>query len=218
MSNQLIQIPFQGFYESIHDEAINSVVENMFSDDTGEAEVPDGFWQIFNGKAVREAFSQLYVETLRDKLVEEFEDISKVDFSSMEFDSIESPREYNFETDRIFVRMPESAVETLWNETSQSKLANKIKEECSNRSGFISHYSPDIDDWREIPIEHWDHNQLGILFSSFTDDLQIDLLSHDKQEEISNLVYENMGERCQHIIDNLEALRDSSLEDHGFTA
>lgn len=80
------------------------------------------------------------------------------------FADMTSPREYNFETDRIFVNVPVSVVRKLWtmSKADQHKTLSRVaKERHSSRSGFISFYESDWRDWG--PVATWDHNQLETL-------------------------------------------------------
>lgn len=77
-----------------------------------------------------------------------------------------SPRKYNFETDRIFARIPTAIVKFLfWGlaREKHSTLARMIKDRFTSCSGFISNYSTDLADWIEDPVSGWDHNQVGTL-------------------------------------------------------
>jgi hypothetical protein len=91
----------------------------------------------------------------------------------LEFDDMDSPREYNFSTDRIFCMVPLSAVEALMRRSAEEghkRLADCIEDRFTSRSGFSSYYSNDLADWLEKPLEIWDHNELGTLLRALMDD------------------------------------------------
>jgi hypothetical protein len=81
----------------------------------------------------------------------------------LEFEKLESPREYNFGTDRIFARIPVSVLGTLKAAVTLGNLADVIKERHESRSGFASFYTTDIEEWNEKPLADWDHNELCTL-------------------------------------------------------
>lgn len=78
--------------------------------------------------------------------------------------AMESPREYNFETDRIFVNVPLSVVRKLWSISKgddHATLTRIALERHSSRSGFISGYRNNWESWGAV--SEWDHNQLETL-------------------------------------------------------
>lgn len=87
-----------------------------------------------------------------------------VDSLRLTFAAMESPREYNFQTDRVFANIPVSVVAKLWaisRAEGHVTLSRVASERHSGRDGFISFYSSDISDWG--PVKTWDHNQLETL-------------------------------------------------------
>ena len=85
---------------------------------------------------------------------------------SLEFESMTSPRFYNFETDRIFAFIPAETVEKLFTisaEDNHETLARVLMERFTDRSGFHSFYSNELSTWLEKPLRDWDHNELGSL-------------------------------------------------------
>lgn len=80
------------------------------------------------------------------------------------FSGMESPREYNFETDRVFANVPASVIRKLWaisREDDHATLTRVALERHSSRSGFISGYRNDWRSWGQVST--WDHNQLETL-------------------------------------------------------
>lgn len=155
MRNTLI--PFSGFYESIHDSEIDRALEQEFSDSSGNAN--DGLvsraFDWVNWRAVHVAYAKAYAE----QFSEEFEILG------LEFESLQSPREYNFTTDRVFVNIPDSEVIRILAETPRTTLDAVAAEWFTSRSGFSSFYSPDVDGWGDLAT--WDHNQLGALVAAY---------------------------------------------------
>lgn len=67
------------------------------------------------------------------------------------YESLVSPREYNFDTDKVFVDFPEETLEAIKAEVLKDSYAfgDWVSEHCSDRPGFISFLSPYLSDWEE---------------------------------------------------------------------
>lgn len=75
-----------------------------------------------------------------------------------------SPREYNFETDRIFCQMPESVIRKLWAINRVDGFASLdavTRRRFTSYDGFISFYRNDWHQWGKLA--DWDSNQLATL-------------------------------------------------------
>lgn len=86
--------------------------------------------------------------------------------AGLEFESMSSPREYNFATDRVFAYIPMSTIELLFTRSRvdhHEPLRTLIRDSFTSRSGFSSHYDNDFDEWLAKPLDEWDHNELGTL-------------------------------------------------------
>lgn len=82
------------------------------------------------------------------------------------FEEMTSPREYNFETDRLFARLPAVVIRRLFKlsrDDNHETLAAVIAERFTHRSGFVSFYSNDLAEWLDKPLMTWDHNEIGTL-------------------------------------------------------
>lgn len=80
------------------------------------------------------------------------------------FAAMNSPREYNFETDRVFANVPLSVIRKLWaisRDDGHKTLTRVAAERHTSRSGFCSFYSAAWADWGQVAT--WDHNQLETL-------------------------------------------------------
>lgn len=78
--------------------------------------------------------------------------------------AMESPREYNFSTDRIFANIPASIIRKLWTiskEDEHATLSHVAERRHTSRDGFISGYRNDWRQWGKLA--DWDHNQLMTL-------------------------------------------------------
>lgn len=153
-------IPFSGFYNSNHDAILDDAIEQTFSYD----QVPDNFYDHVDWQKVHDAYARNYTghfETWLSSIDQ------SVNITSLQYESLYSPREYNFETDRIKCTISLADVQTLMAATNQGDLANVIKERFTSRSGFISFYSNDVLTWLEKPLETWDANEIETLILAF---------------------------------------------------
>lgn len=88
---------------------------------------------------------------------------------SFVWESMSSPREYNFTTDRVFAHVPEGVVRMLFDRSAKDGhkvLAQVIKDTFTSYDGFMSFYSNSIEAWLEKPLEKWDHNEVGTLIAA----------------------------------------------------
>ena len=154
---KLACIPFSGFYNSIHDGNLDDALSQSFSDESGNPY--DGLvsraFDLINWQAVQQAYAKGYAENFGQAF----------NIKGLIFDELNSPREYNFTTDRVFVKFPLSEVFRIKRETPRAMLEDQAREMFTSRSGFISHYSPDVKSWG--PVSTWDHNQLLALISAY---------------------------------------------------
>jgi hypothetical protein len=88
---------------------------------------------------------------------------------SFTWESMVSPREYNFVTDRVFAYVPEEVIEELFARSAKEEhktLAQVIKDNFTSYDGFMSYYSNELEVWLEKPLKEWDYNELGTLVSA----------------------------------------------------
>lgn len=82
------------------------------------------------------------------------------------FESMDSPREYNFATDRVYAHIPLAMMKVFFNRSKaegHATLREVISARHTSRDGFISHYSNQLSEWLAKPLTDWDHNELGSL-------------------------------------------------------
>lgn len=75
------------------------------------------------------------------------------------FKELDSPREYNFTTDRIFCTAKLGDLKKLMNAIPKEAIAKEVKERFTSYDGFCSHYSNDYETWLAEGVETFDHNQ-----------------------------------------------------------
>jgi hypothetical protein len=109
-------------------------------------------------------------------------------------EELDSPREYNFSTDRAFIKVEVSknnlikVIQWIY-ENYYDELKIAIKEDFTNYDGFLSFYPNDIDIWMNKDIIKLDHNELSTIFDILIDDGED--LTND-MIEISNEVFYEM--------------------------
>ena len=151
-------VPFSGFYHSFHSEMIDNCEDQMFSDNNGNVynELAEDFCNHLDYAEVHKKYAEAFVESFS----KEFE-------ISLEFDELVSPKFYNFETDRIFVKISRSDIAKMLWKVKGKYLNDKAKQLFTSRSGFISFYSNNPRDWGKIST--WDHNQIGTILRAYVD-------------------------------------------------
>jgi len=158
MQNKIIaQIPFEGFYESVCDmlldDEINYHIESLQDENLGYDDYP-------NYSIDRVYLAKEYVKAYSEWLI-----ANGYPVINLEFESLLSPREYNFTTDRIFCHVSMQDIETFYKafiakDDSQQLINNMFK----SRDGFYSFYNDFVDNWKTVPLVDWDYNQLMVLF------------------------------------------------------
>ena len=189
-------IPFCGFYNSF----ISSDIEHQIGQqiewdidtfDLNESEqliLVDNYLTVntlYFYNQIAEDYTNFYIDELNERL-EGFTLKAK-------FNLLTSPREYNFETDRIFIDIEKNhAIDFIKYiiKNYKKELENKIKERFTSRSGFWSHYKNGLDLWTQDYSE-WDHNQIGTCFELF--DLEEEDINYSLREYLSETIMDNLG-------------------------
>jgi len=168
----IINIPFEGFYESKHSQELDSIEERYVEwevergSELSAAELHDAIYRTANYALAFDHIARAYVTYFNDYIKEEYE----IDLE-LKFESMTSPREYNFETNRVFCEISLENAKKLCNAVSEPSLRQAIQDRFTSRSGFISSYPNRLENW-PISIEEWDHNQLGTLLVALLADAE----------------------------------------------
>ena len=175
-------IPFQGFYNSEYSEMIDYAIEMAVADDHGDTNpaIAEKLFYNTDYKAFYKYAAKLYAD--------HFADIFELNLT---FTELDSPREYNFTTDRIFCEIELSEVERIYNLTDKDKLRHLVISLFTSYDGFSSFYSNDLDQWG-TDLSKWDHNQVGTLIRAYAEssDLMDDFDIYDLRESIDDAVYD----------------------------
>ena len=167
----IINIPFAGFYESKYSGELDAVQERFVEYEVEKnpglnPDIPnEALWHCADYGKAYDHIARAYVDHFNQYLIDEYE----LDLE-LTFESMRSPKSYNFETNRIFCEISEENVRKLREAVSDPALRLAIKERFTSRSGFISSFPNHLEDWP--PLEQWDHNELGTLLVALLDDAE----------------------------------------------
>lgn len=170
MKNLIINIPFAGSYNSMFSAELDSVQERFVEYEVEKnpglnPDIPnEALWHCADYGKAYDHIARAYVDQFNQHLIDEYE----LDLD-LKFESLQSPREYNFQTDRIFCEISEENVRKLREAVSDPALRQAIRERFTSRSGFISSYPNHLNAWNPNPLL-WDHNELGTLLVALLDD------------------------------------------------
>jgi len=177
------RIPFAGFYCSIWDQEIDHWVDQQ-AEYSGEDR--DDVSDRMDYGSARLGIAQAYTEAFADWLGETLD--REV---TLEFETLSSPRYYNFETDRIFAKG--DVFQTIFDELrakDNDTLAEAFRKAFSNYDGFISFYDPVVP---SSPIGEWDHNELYVLLCAW--------IEHNDVDDIDRELFEGLSEKIDQICD-----------------
>jgi hypothetical protein len=148
-----IELPFAGFYETMHDSEIDRAIEDGFNYDHesgDEKELPDNFWDVELDVVDFGAIRKEYCERYTEEFGKEYE-------LDLEYVTMTSPREYNFQTDRIFanVSAEQFNIKVRVFAENHPDWAEYIRDKYTSRDGFWSFFEPDCKDeqWTRDVLE-----------------------------------------------------------------
>jgi hypothetical protein len=146
---------FPGFYNSVLETIIDAELESL-------AEMED----TTVGAALDEYSMSLAMNSMTRCWVESFASWAKLDVT---FESVQSPKEYNFTTDRAFAFIPEAEAKRLHLAVFGLPVFDEVlRRRFTSYDGFASFYPnhKDAPEWRE-PVAKWDHNHLLALVEAW---------------------------------------------------
>lgn len=205
-----IELPFSGFYESYHDQKIDEAIESYFNYDpeSGEdieisEEIFEAIWDAdIDWGAIRKEYSKEYVEAFGDRYG-----------LTLTFVELQSPREYNFGTDRVFASIKEDEINEIRKEVeAHEKWAEEIKERFTDRSGFWSNYSNDSKD-TDWTREKLDECQYRVILEFWLNNIQF-IGSYWEEEEcwIADEIQVSEFQSINNAYEKIEAYRKEHNE------
>jgi hypothetical protein len=136
---------------------LDGALDLITSDATGcnpYAEIRDRLFDCVDWSQVHQTYARKYCRAFAEEYGIE-----------LKFESLSSPKYYNYETDRIFAHISDEEIARLFEAVDVKALEKLIRERFSSCSGFISHYPNTLEDWGDL--DTWDHNQLGTLVEAY---------------------------------------------------
>ena len=191
-------IPFDGFYESFISADIEYQMGQQIEWDCDIYDLNESEEEILYNNylsvntsyfysQIAEDYTNFYIDNLNAKLNYAYPD--KGFTLKATYKCFESPREYNFSTDRIFIEIEENhAIDFIKYiiKNYKKELEKKIKDRFTSRDGFISFYKNSLDLWIDDYSE-WDCNMIGTCFELFDfDELHF-------YESLSETIMFNLG-------------------------
>lgn len=155
-------IPFHGFCESAHgsimDDTVNQICENR---DNGAINQDLSYYlqDHINWKAAQIEYSKEYTDNFA----------SAYNIKGLQFVELNSPREYNFVTDRIFAKCSNTEFNRMLQLVKGKKLDKVCRENLTSRAGFISFYDADFKTWGNWKT--WDSNQYSQVIEAYAVDM-----------------------------------------------
>lgn len=183
-------IPFAGFYNTWHGAEFDDAFEYMFDIDGSGAEyaalLAQRFWGTIDWRAAHTDYAMAYADNFAAALG-----------TKCAWEEMVSPREYNFTNDSLFAKF-DAAHLRAWmaRDDIRNELDVVAADMFTSRSGFISHYSPDVSDWGN-DVADWDYNQRGALLRAAANMIIADGENFDQEKEFALME----GARCNGAID-----------------
>ena len=189
-------IPFDGFYNSFISADIDHQIGQSIEWDSDIYDLNEDEQQIlwdsylsvntsYFYNNIAEDYTNFYIDELNKRL--------KGFTLKATYKSFNSPREYNFETDRIFIEIEENhCIEFIEHivKNYKKELEKKIQDMFTSRDGFISFYKNSIDLWTK-DFKEWDCNMIGTCFELF--DLEEEDINYSLREYLSERIMFNLG-------------------------
>jgi len=242
-----VSLPFSGFYGSRWEQAYDYETERRlewWQNDFGSAVVEDlpglgrvpyeliqrgwpgiaeVLWDASDYSTYTSAVAKEYADTLVHWIGNSLQEAGLILTREIpfEYECMQSPRFYNFETNRVFAKMSLSTLQTMLDTLLEqgSLLSEVVVSRHRSRSGFCSFYSDDLTEWQAKPLVEWDHNELGTLVCAWVKYQGVENLDEEMDEYGS--LYEFCSNAWSSSVDwpklaaLSETLADELLEEAG---
>ena len=193
----LVKIPFSGFYNSIHDSVIDSALEyecECYADSDKANDIIFDVLNVNHYDKIREALSKVFVEGVNELFWHEY-DINL----DLEFESLKSPKFYNYSTDEIYCYVANDKInELVMLLDNENDFIKALKDKYQSRDGFIVFDST---------LQAIDNKDYSLFFSDLLCQL-IDFDKIDNNEYYHNKAFEtilnNLPESLYNELSNLE--------------
>ena len=195
-------IPFDGFYNSFISADIEHQMGQQIEWDCDLYDLNESEEEILYNNYLTVNTSYFYNQIAKDYTIFYIDNLNaKLNYAYPDkgftlkatYKSFNSPREYNFETDRIFIEIEEGhAADFIEHivKNYKKELEKRIEDKFRSRSGFISFYKNSIDLWTK-DFKEWDCNMIGTCFELF--DLEEEDTNNSLREYLSERIMFNLG-------------------------
>ena len=179
-----VEIPFSGFYETSHSAAFDNWLDyeqEALESEHGATleqlqELADKFYNGVNWQAAYRQYAVEYCDALCEMVKDESREyvtdasgarkLSEGLDLSITFEELKSPRFYNYETDRIYGRIPIQQLEAIRAAIPSDVWAEYVKNEYTIYDGFMSYHSNDASAWPD-DLREWGEARLGSLLACY---------------------------------------------------
>ena len=189
-------IPFDGFYESFISADIDHQIGQQIEWDCDIYDLNESEEEILYNNYLTVKTSYFYNEIAKDYTnfyIDALNERLKGFTLKATYKCFESPREYNFETDRIFIEIEENhCIEFIEHivKNYKKEIEKKIQDMFTSRSGFISSYKNSLDLWIDDYSE-WDCNMIGTCFELFN--LEEEDINYSLRDYLTESIMNNLG-------------------------
>lgn len=153
---------FEGFYASNLDSIIDNELENICEyecEKLGREITTDDLIVTSYGRIeIAKKWLQLYKDAVFNE--------HGIHLDSLQFNGLQSPKYYNFSTDKLLVSITKKDLLLLKKLAFQDKetLQKRINSMFKSCDGFISFYGDFVQGWKNKPFSEWDENEVSVLF------------------------------------------------------
>lgn len=127
-------IPFEGFYYSIYESMVESIIDN---------EIQEGYLKNddnINYKSIFEAMAESIFNDIIEIFIDET-DINSLNSSDIIYEGLSSPTYYNYSTDKLMAKISYNNYSTIWHKyIINNDFVNYVNEASKSRDGFSSFY------------------------------------------------------------------------------
>lgn len=192
MKFEIRALTFGGFYGGLWDQGENEYNEAQLDEALDIVQLTDewGFGPNYRNE-VAEIYAQDYVDMCNEILDVDLKRVSQ---------RISSPREYNFETDKIFIEVEiddytkfiDKLIKFSDNPEYRAKLGNMIRERHTSCSGLWSWMSNDIEKWFMFMYDP-DNSHYTSFFMAYLMEVIDPLTYEDLDYQVYSYVSESTG-------------------------
>ena len=133
-----IQLPFSGFYHSVHDMYIDNFIEceieyleNELNYTSEQIDIIKDRFYMMDYAPIRKAICEHYIKAFNAVFYDEFNI-----HLDLEYSQLISPKFYNFETDRLYAFIDESIYDEVVTLVNSQDFKTLVKEKYKQRDGF----------------------------------------------------------------------------------